>query len=105
MKATYNRKNMINWEFQHSIGSQLIEVMTMKMQMIQFVSIANLIRTRLIKMIHNVKNMTNKEIQYHMECEFSMISKNYESICDKQYQSKDYSQQQLWCSHFQSWLI
>jgi hypothetical protein len=46
MKVIYNLKNMKNKEFQHSLESKLIEVMKMKMQMIQLVSNVNLIQTQ-----------------------------------------------------------
>jgi hypothetical protein len=40
----HNMKNMMIQEFQHCMEFQLIEGMKMKMQMIQFVSIVNLIQ-------------------------------------------------------------
>jgi hypothetical protein len=43
--------------------SQLIEVMNMKMQMIQFVPIGNLIQMKAMKMIYKVKNISNKALQ------------------------------------------
>jgi hypothetical protein len=64
----------------------------MKMHKIQFVSIVNLIQMKLMKMIYNIKNMINQEFQSDLEDELLMILKNFESIYDKQYQSKDHFQ-------------
>jgi hypothetical protein len=47
MKVIYKMKNMMNKAFQHWMESKLIEVMNMKMQMIQFVSIVNSIQIKL----------------------------------------------------------
>jgi hypothetical protein len=47
-----------------------------------------------LKVIQNVKNMNNQKFQYHSESEQSMSSKNDELICDEQYQSKDFAEQQ-----------
>jgi hypothetical protein len=41
----YNGKNIVIQEFQHSVESELIEVMNVKMLQIQFVSRVNLIST------------------------------------------------------------
>jgi hypothetical protein len=98
MKVNNNMKNISNKEFQHLMESQLIQVMNMKMQMIQFVSIVILIQMKLMKVIY----MMNKEFQYHLEYDLLMILKNYESICDEQYQSKDLFHEQMCCSHAQS---
>jgi hypothetical protein len=51
MKVIHISQNMMNKEFQHFVESQLIEMMKMKMQMIQFVSILNLIQMKLMKVI------------------------------------------------------
>jgi hypothetical protein len=45
--------------------------MNMKMQMIQFVSIVNWIQMKLMKLIHMMKNIPNKEFQH---CEESQLS-------------------------------
>jgi hypothetical protein len=47
MTVIHNLKNIMNQEFQHWMESQLIEVMKMKMQMKQFVSIVNLIQMKI----------------------------------------------------------
>jgi hypothetical protein len=49
------------------VESGLIEVMILKMHIIQFVSIVNWIQMKLMKVIHNVKNILNKEFQHWME--------------------------------------
>jgi hypothetical protein len=67
MKVIYNSKNMMNKEFQHSLESELIEVMNMKMQTIQFVLIVNLIQLKWVKVISTMKNMMIQEFQYHSE--------------------------------------
>jgi hypothetical protein len=41
--------------------------MKMKMQMIQFVSVVNLIRMKLMKVIYMMKNISNKEFRHWME--------------------------------------
>jgi hypothetical protein len=50
-------KNNLIQEFQHSLESKLIEVMILKMLQIQFVSSVNLIQMKLMKVIHNWKNI------------------------------------------------
>jgi hypothetical protein len=60
-------KNMTIQEFQHRTESQLIEVMKMKMQKVQFVSIMNLVRMKLMKGIDKMKNMTIQEFQHCAE--------------------------------------
>jgi hypothetical protein len=54
------------------VESQLIEVKKMKMQMIQFVSISNLIQMKLMEVIYRMKNMLNKEFQHFVESKFDM---------------------------------
>jgi hypothetical protein len=66
-ESVCNMKNNMNKEFQHWMESKLIEVMNMKMHLIQFVSIVNLIQMKLMKLIYNMKNITNKECQHTME--------------------------------------
>jgi hypothetical protein len=46
MKVICTIENMMNQEFQHGMESQLIEVMILKMQPIQFGSIVNLIQMK-----------------------------------------------------------
>jgi hypothetical protein len=58
---------MPNKEFQHFLESKLIEVMNMKMYVIQFVSIVNLIQMKWMKIINKMKNMMNKEFQHSVE--------------------------------------
>jgi hypothetical protein len=69
MKVIYNIKNMMNKEFQHCVESKLIEVMKMKMPMIQFVSIVNLIQMKLMKVIDKTENMMNTKFQHCVESE------------------------------------
>jgi hypothetical protein len=79
-------KNMMNQEFQHFVESQLIDVRNMKMQMIQFVSVLNLIEMKLMK-VEKMKNMMNGEFQSFEEFQSWMKLKSYESIYDVQHQS------------------
>jgi hypothetical protein len=51
MKMIYTAENMMNQEFQHFVEEQLIEVMILKMQMIQFVSISKRIQMKLIYIV------------------------------------------------------
>jgi hypothetical protein len=67
MKVIYKMKNIPNKDCQHWMKSQLIEVMNMKMQMIQFMLIVNLIHMQLMKVIYKMKNIPNKECQIWME--------------------------------------
>jgi hypothetical protein len=67
MKVIDNLQNIPNKEFQHSMESELIEVMNLQMQMIQFVPIVNLIQMKVMKVIDNMKNILNKEFQHWME--------------------------------------
>jgi NADH:ubiquinone oxidoreductase subunit 3 (subunit A) len=55
------------------VESQLIEVMNMKMQMIQFVSIVNLIQMRLMKVIHKMKNRINEEFEQSKESQLIQV--------------------------------
>jgi hypothetical protein len=59
-------------EPQKEMEPQLIEVMKMTMQMIQFVSIVNLIQ---MKVIANLKNRTNEESQHWMELQLIELKK------------------------------
>jgi hypothetical protein len=61
MKVEDMMKNIMNKEFQHFVESQLIKVKKVKIQMIQFVSILNLIQMELMKVINKMKNMMNRE--------------------------------------------
>jgi hypothetical protein len=56
-------------------GIIIDRVMKMKMQMIQFVSIVNLIQMKLRKVIHNMKNSMNKEFQHWMESKLIEVMK------------------------------
>jgi hypothetical protein len=86
MKVTYKMQNMMIPEFQHSVEFRLIQVMKMKMQMIQFGSIVNLIQMEMMKVIHKMRSMMIQEFQYPMKFEYLMIMKNSESIDDQQNQ-------------------
>jgi CRISPR/Cas system CSM-associated protein Csm2 small subunit len=70
IKVIDTSKNSPNNEFQHCMESKLIEVMNDKMQMIQFVSIVNLIQMKLMKVIDKMKNISNQEFQ---QCEESQV--------------------------------
>jgi hypothetical protein len=70
------------------VESQLIEVRMMKMQMIQFVSILNLIQMKWMKVIDKMRNMMNRKFQLFEEFQYLMKLRNYEPICDVQYQSE-----------------
>jgi hypothetical protein len=67
MKVIHKMNNMMSKEFQHSMESQLIEVMTMKMQMTQFVSIVNWIQMIVMKVVDKMNNMMSKEFQHSVE--------------------------------------
>jgi hypothetical protein len=58
---------MMNKEFQHCMESILIVVINLKMLMIHFVSIVNLIQMKLMKVIYKMKSISNKESQHGME--------------------------------------
>jgi hypothetical protein len=60
-------QNMMIPECQHSVECQLIEVMTMKVYLIQFDSIVNLISIKSMKVIHNNKNLMIREFQHSVE--------------------------------------
>jgi hypothetical protein len=57
----------MNIKFPNCVESKLIEMMMMKMPMIQFVSVVILIPIQLMKVIGNLRNMMSKEFQYFME--------------------------------------
>jgi hypothetical protein len=59
IRSGLHSKNMMIKEFQHFMEFQLSEVMkmNMKMQMIQFESIVNLIQRKLMKVNNKVRNM------------------------------------------------
>jgi hypothetical protein len=63
----YIRKNMRSQEFQHCVESHFIEMVKTKMQRIQFVSIANLIQMKLMKVIYTLKSMMSQEVQHCVE--------------------------------------
>jgi hypothetical protein len=67
MKVIYKMKNMMNQEFEQWKESKLIEVMKMKMQMIQFVLIVNLIQMKLMKVMYKMKNMMNRQFEQSKE--------------------------------------
>jgi hypothetical protein len=56
MKVIDNDKNMMIQEFQHFLEFQLIEVMKLKMHLIQFESIVNLTQIKFTKVIYNMRN-------------------------------------------------
>jgi hypothetical protein len=67
---------------EHFVEFQLIQVMNMKMLLLQFESIVNLIQMKLMKVIHNLRNSLIQEFQYPMKFEDLIMMKNYESIGD-----------------------
>jgi hypothetical protein len=52
MKVIYNLKNILIQELQHCLESKLIEVMKMKMLLIQFLSSVTLIQIQLIQVAY-----------------------------------------------------
>jgi hypothetical protein len=56
MKVIWKLRNMMIQEFQHFVECQLIEVMKMKIRMIQFDSIVNLIQMKVVKMAKDEKH-------------------------------------------------
>jgi hypothetical protein len=64
---------MIIQECQHCVEFQWIEVMKMKLQIIQFLVVANQIQMKLMKMIHNLRNMMIREFQYHNQRQHVMM--------------------------------
>jgi hypothetical protein len=71
MKVIRKMKSRMIQEFQQFVECQLIEGINMKMHMIQFESIVNLIHMKLMNVIHIWKNMMIQEFQ-HFE-EFQLI--------------------------------
>jgi hypothetical protein len=67
MKVISMMKNLMNKQFQHLTGLQLIQVMNLKMHVIQFVSSAKVIQMKLMKVIDNGENRMNKAFQHWME--------------------------------------
>jgi hypothetical protein len=61
--------------FQHSLESRSAEVMNVKMLPIQFVSTMNLIQMKLMKMVSNCKNISNKEFQHSLESKLIEVMK------------------------------
>jgi hypothetical protein len=61
MKVSNKMKNILSQEFEQWKESELIEVMNIKMLLIQFVSIVNLIQMKLMKVIYKMKNILNQE--------------------------------------------
>jgi hypothetical protein len=59
---------------------------------IQFVSSVNLIQMRLMKVIDKMRNISIQKFQYSLQCQLQMISKNFELICDREYQSESHFQ-------------
>jgi hypothetical protein len=57
MKVIHTKKNMMIQESQHCVEFQLSEVMNLKMQMIQFVSIVNLIQMKVIVFVVDLHNI------------------------------------------------
>jgi hypothetical protein len=62
-------------KFQHFVEFQSIEVMKIKIQMIQFDSIVNLIQMKLMKVIYIHKNMMIQEFQHVVEFQLSQVMK------------------------------
>jgi hypothetical protein len=54
---------------------QLIEVMKMEMQMIQFDSIVNLIKTKLVKVIYKMRNILIQKFQHFVEFRLIQVMK------------------------------
>jgi hypothetical protein len=67
MKIRDNLPNTMSKKVQHCVESQLIEVMKMKMQWIQFGLIVNEIQMKSMKVIHTRENMMSQEFQHCAE--------------------------------------
>jgi hypothetical protein len=76
-------------------------MMNMKMFLSQFVSNTNVTQMRLMKVIYTMKNSMIQEFQYSFQFQFLMIPKNFESICDGEYQSENRFQSQRFHSLIQ----
>jgi hypothetical protein len=63
---------------EYFVEFQLIQVMMMKMKMIQFDSIVNLIQMKWVKVSNKMKRMMIQELQYDSELKYLTIWKNYE---------------------------
>jgi hypothetical protein len=82
MKVIYNLENIPNKEFQHCVESKWIEVMNMKMQMIQSVSIVNLIQTKLNGLDDRALKLHSPKIQSIQESKLGQ-RKKYHSRSDQ----------------------
>jgi hypothetical protein len=67
MKVIHKMKNMMNQEFQQLRESQLIELMNFQMQIIQFVSIVNLIQMKWREIDGNYGNSHISELKLSQE--------------------------------------
>jgi heme/copper-type cytochrome/quinol oxidase subunit 2 len=74
IKVISKIKNILNQEFEQWKESQLIEVMKMKMYLIQFVSIVNLIQMKLMKVIYNRKNKKDQECEQWKESQLIEVT-------------------------------
>jgi hypothetical protein len=63
MKVSCNKKNMTNLSFQHFVECELIEVMSLKLHQIRFVSIVTLIRLHSSEIAGNSSNSSNAKQQ------------------------------------------
>jgi hypothetical protein len=63
----------MNQEFQHCSESQLIEVMILKMHVIQFALIVNLIRMKWMKVIYTRENMMSQASQHCSESQLIKV--------------------------------
>jgi retron-type reverse transcriptase len=67
MKVIDILRNILIQEFQHSLESRLIHVMSHKMLPIQFVLNVNLIQMKVMKVIRKMKNISIQEFQHFLE--------------------------------------
>jgi hypothetical protein len=75
MKMISKMRTTMIQEFQHSVEFQLIEVMKMKILLIQFKSIVNLIQMKLMKVIYTYKNIMIQEFSYSVEFQVVEVMK------------------------------
>jgi hypothetical protein len=73
MKMIDTLKNTPIQELQHCSESKLIQVMKMKMPVIQFVFIVKVIQTKLMKMMYSMQNNSIQEFQHCLESKLTEV--------------------------------
>jgi hypothetical protein len=82
MQDIYKKKMMMIREFEHFVRFQLIEMMKMKVHLIQFDLIVNVIQMKSMKVNSNMRNMTTHQFQYFDIRQYSTGAKTGESSGD-----------------------